>query len=442
MELDVADPAHAELDVALLLPARAQPHVDPVLHRPDLPERLALEPGAVDDLARQVDERLPDPLVPGGHPRLDQRLALPEDPARRMVAAVGGERQRQRTAGPLGPEPEVDPVDGALLRHRGQRPDQLLGQAREVRPARHDLRSVRLALVLVDEAEVDVGRVVELGPPVLAERDHREAGGRPLAVRADVHRPPVPLAESRLHHRAGLRQTRVGQLRQLLGRRHEIRVPEQVPEADPAQLAALHPAKRVEPRLVGPERAARAGHFGVHRLAGSRPHHAGIEEPGHRLGRADQRVGQELARRDERRQDRDGFRVGGEQDVEAAPVERGRREALEVVERHVGIGGDAQVVEQPGKERRHLVAQVGRLGEPAEVRERAVGVVEAQVPEGREAGRWGHRRIQKVAGRRERRAGRAVRQHLASACARAPPGRRGRAAGAAATAERRRRGAG
>ena len=67
VELDVADPAHAELDVALLLPARAQPHVDPVLHRPDLPERLALEPGAVDDLARQVDERLPDPLVPGGH---------------------------------------------------------------------------------------------------------------------------------------------------------------------------------------------------------------------------------------------------------------------------------------------------------------------------------------------------------------------------------------
>ena len=168
-------------------PARAEPPVDPVLHRPDLPERLALEPGAVDDLARQVEERLPDPLVPGRHPRLDQRLALPEGPARRVVGAVGGERQRQRAAGPLGPEPEVDPVDRALLRHRGQRPDQPLGQAREVRPARHDLRPVRLALVLVDEAEVDVGRVVELGPPVLAERDHREPGGRPLAVRADVH---------------------------------------------------------------------------------------------------------------------------------------------------------------------------------------------------------------------------------------------------------------
>ena len=274
MELDVADSAHAELDVALLLTPRAQTPVDPVLHRPDLSERLALEPGSVDDLARQIEKRLPHPLVPGGHPRLDQRLALPESPARRMVGAVGGERERQRAAGPLGPEPEVDPVHGALLRHRGQRPDQMLGQTREVRPARHDLRPVRLALVLVDEAEVDVGRVVELGAPVLAERDHREPGGHPLAVGGDVRGPPVARVESRLHHRPGLRQTRVGQLRQLLGGRHEIRVPEQVPEADPAQLAALHPPERVEPRLVGPERTAGAGHLRVHRFAGACPHHA------------------------------------------------------------------------------------------------------------------------------------------------------------------------
>ena len=77
----------------------------------------------------------------------------------------------------------------------------------------------------------------------------------------------------------------------------------------------------------------------------------------------------------------------GEQDVEAAAVERRGRQALEVVERHVGIGRDAQMVEEPRQERRHLVAQVGRLGEAAQVRERAGGIEEAQAPERREAGR-------------------------------------------------------
>ena len=95
VELDVADPPDTELDVALLLPARAEAPVDPVLHRPDLAERLALEPGAVDDLARQVEERLPDPLVPGGHARLDERLALPEGPAR-----LHGRRGRRRAGAP------------------------------------------------------------------------------------------------------------------------------------------------------------------------------------------------------------------------------------------------------------------------------------------------------------------------------------------------------
>src|SRR5262249_26377945 len=92
VELDVADPAHAQLDVALLLIARAQPPVDPILHRPDLAEGLALEAGAVDDLLRQIEDRLPPPLGARRHPGLDQRLALPQGAARSVVGAVRRQR--------------------------------------------------------------------------------------------------------------------------------------------------------------------------------------------------------------------------------------------------------------------------------------------------------------------------------------------------------------
>ena len=93
VELDVADPAHAQLDVALLLAAGPEEAVDPALHRADLADGLALQAGSIGDLARELEEGLSDALVPGRHPRLDQRLALPEGPARRVIGAVRGERQ-------------------------------------------------------------------------------------------------------------------------------------------------------------------------------------------------------------------------------------------------------------------------------------------------------------------------------------------------------------
>jgi hypothetical protein len=152
----------------------------------------------------QIEERLPHPLVPAAIRALISAWRSQRAP-RVVVGAVGGERERGGPPVPSGrsrrsTRQTVPSSVIAVSARPAARP------GAQVRPARHDLRPVRLALVLVDETEVDVGREVELGAPCLPSA----ITANPVGVagrRGDV-RGPVARVESRLHHRPGLRQTR------------------------------------------------------------------------------------------------------------------------------------------------------------------------------------------------------------------------------------------
>src|SRR5262249_22339788 len=190
-ELDLADAAAPELDVGRLAALRADGAVDLALHRADRRDDARVEPRAIDGLARQAHVPGADRRIAGRDARLDQRLPLPQLGALARGGGVPVEGGAARPPPPLGPQAQIDgehvALVGDLLEQRGE----LAADAGEIlavgRAARAAAR--RLAVLAVDEHQIDVGRVVELLAAELAHRDDRDAG---LGPRPAVRRPVPP----------------------------------------------------------------------------------------------------------------------------------------------------------------------------------------------------------------------------------------------------------
>ena len=110
----------------------------------------------------------------GDRPRLDPRVALPFAALRDEVRLERLEARHQRSRIAIGPEPQVDAEGESVLGHRGEQRDELAAQVEEIFVVRELARPVGIALIRIDEHQVDVGRNIELAPAELAHADHRE----------------------------------------------------------------------------------------------------------------------------------------------------------------------------------------------------------------------------------------------------------------------------
>ena len=375
-ELDLPDAAAPELDVARgrLGVTPAQRAVDLPLHAADRGQHALVEAGPIDDLAHEVHEARPDPGIARADARLEQRLPLPQLGALAVVGAVGVERHRDRPHPALGAQPQIDAEGvaflGDLLDHRHE----VAAHAREERAVLEPaLRPARgLALGAVDEHEVDVRRVVQLLAAELAHADH----GEPRLAAGGVERRAEPRA--RVGQRVGVRlpQARVGQPRELLGRHGQVRVAEQVAGADTEELAVLEAAQRVQARLARGERPHRLRDVLGELLGQPRAHGARLEQPRQRARAPAQDVGEELARAADARQQRGGARMLGERAEEDGAVDGGGV-ALQVVERHVGIGRGGKLRQQSREGGTEQLGVAGRRRQGFEIRDGRRGVGEA-----------------------------------------------------------------
>ncbi len=180
-ELDVDHAARIVLEVEQRRRVRVAgehpaPHVD------DVGRELSA-------LARQAQNRVAlgleggaDRGVAGDEPRAGERLMLPRPRLLALVAAEAGERRRHQALGAIGAQPEIDVVERAGGRHAGEPGDEA---PREPQIA---LLS-RVVGVVVEEDEVEVGRVAQLLAAELAETDDRELRRRRLRGPASASTP-------------------------------------------------------------------------------------------------------------------------------------------------------------------------------------------------------------------------------------------------------------
>ena len=180
-ELHVADPAVSALDLDARLARGAHVLLQTHLHAADLVDRRLGELGREDDGRHGVDERRTEVRVSRHGARLDHRLALPRRGLARVVLAHRFERSRERPTPAPRPKRRIDAQRDPLGRRLREQPDEACARAlRRLLPFG--------SAPLVDEHDVDIRRVVELGAAELAERDHRHArGGRIPARRGDAH---------------------------------------------------------------------------------------------------------------------------------------------------------------------------------------------------------------------------------------------------------------
>ena len=162
-ELDVADPTAAALELAFGEALALGDVLRPLLHRPDLAQRVGTEHVGPHERASECHETFTEARVTGDRAGLQQRLELPRLGPPLVVRRVALDGSRERAAAPFGPQvgvgPEHDPVLGRGRHDVEQR-------------ARHAFGA--FAVAVVDEEHVDVARVVELTPAELSHPDHRE----------------------------------------------------------------------------------------------------------------------------------------------------------------------------------------------------------------------------------------------------------------------------
>ncbi len=378
-ELDLADTAAPQLDVGVpRLPPPAQLAVDALLHGPDGRQDALVHAGPVDDVAGEVHEARAHARVPGRHPRLEQRLALPRLGALPVVGPVAVERQRDGARAPLGAQPQVDAEDVALVGDRLDDGRHIAAHAGEVLAVGDPALGAagRLALGAVDEHQIDVRRVVQLLAAQLAHADHCPAGLLPRLVerRADAG-PHLGLG-----HPPGFAQAGVGQPGQLLGGHAEVGVAEQVAGADAEHVTILEAPQRVHAGLAGRERRQRLGEVGREVIGEPHSHRLRLQQPGQRDRPSPERIGQELAAAAEPGQQVGGPGVIGQRAEEHRPVDAFGI-TLEVVERHVGIGRPRQLREQPRQRRRQQLRIPRRRRQRLQIRARRPRILEPQTPE-------------------------------------------------------------
>ena len=392
-ELDLADAADAELDVAALGVLAAERAVDGALHPADLPHDGGVEPRPEHEGPDQLGEAAGDRGIAGAEAGLDERLPLPGLRAIGHVGAVALEGQDEGAYPALGPEPEVHAEGVALVGHRLERAHDGAHRLGEELAVGHapGFPTRRPAVLAVDEDQVDVRGIIELVPAQLAHPDHRESRGHPVGADRNTVETPEPV----LGPAPRRAQTHVGQAGQLLRRHRQVGVAQDVAAADPQQLAVLEAPQRVEPRVVTGEGPEARVQILLQLVAVPLPHGRRLEEPWEQGGMAAQGVREELAGAAEARQQRRRAGMGSEEAQEGGAVPL-PGEALEIVESHVGVGRCRQLGEEPWHDRRQQLGLARRRGERVEVLEGAGRIGEASPPEAGERATVMRRRRQQA----------------------------------------------
>ncbi len=175
-ELDLADAAAADLEIVAQHAdgAEAPMGVDLTLDRMDVPDRGVVEMLAPHIGLEHAQEGLTGPAVPRHDARLDERRTLPVLAVPLVVELGRVGREGERMAGDMRPEAQVGPehvaVSGLLLEQIDERAGQACGQRhRRLRPP------IGQTLLVEEDDEVDIARVVELARTVLAHAEHEDA---------------------------------------------------------------------------------------------------------------------------------------------------------------------------------------------------------------------------------------------------------------------------
>ncbi len=246
-ELDLPDAARPDLQVVARADARLGS--TPGEHGAHLVDEARVDRAPPHERRQRAEQLGAEGRVARHRPGPHEGGALPRPAPRLVVALRGRERVHQRSARPLGPEPQVDPPGDAVLRRLVERRDHPLRDPREVlvqrvRAGRRGPRDDEAVVGLVEEHQVDVAARVELATAELAHADHGERARRP--VRGD-RRPEAGLGP-RL--RLGERDLAadVGQVRELARGDVDVvaRVREELARRDP-QLLAGRPAAQPAP---------------------------------------------------------------------------------------------------------------------------------------------------------------------------------------------------
>jgi hypothetical protein len=178
-ELDLADAAAAALQV--VAGTERLPFVKMVAdlgrQRVDFRDRAEIERAAPDERVDRLQEMAAHLSIAGGAARADEGCPLPGERARFIMADGGVDREHDR--GDLGrrAEAEVDAEGIAMLGALLQQLDHALGDPHR-RLAGLVAGAARERGGVEQEYEVDVRRVIELAPALLAHGDHGEAARR------------------------------------------------------------------------------------------------------------------------------------------------------------------------------------------------------------------------------------------------------------------------
>jgi hypothetical protein len=176
-ELDLANAAASKFDIVaghddMVVAAHG---VDLALHRVDVGNCRIIEILAPDERREVAQETLAKLEVARRRAGFDQRRTLPVL-THSLVILIGAHgRERDRSRGRIGPQPQIDPQHIALARPLLKQARQRLGQTHEQWPGLGSLRN-RCRRGVEKDNEVDVARIIEFARAMLAERQHDEAG--------------------------------------------------------------------------------------------------------------------------------------------------------------------------------------------------------------------------------------------------------------------------
>ncbi len=154
-ELDLADAASSELHIADHLVALEHIAFDAAFHGHDLPQYILVDGPRIAEGLDHLQKLRCQRSVSRHAARLDQHHPLPGLTPLRVVILVAGERTGQRPRIPLGPQPQINPVERAFRRHAAHLGDECLGQAvEELMVGQHRARSLALAGQLLENASL------------------------------------------------------------------------------------------------------------------------------------------------------------------------------------------------------------------------------------------------------------------------------------------------
>ena len=239
---DVPNPAAPRLHVEFVGPGLRRALLHPALQRLHF-----VDLGEAEILA--VNERLDRPVelaaqrhVPRNRAEFDERLPFPGSPLYVVIRQGAGHRTRQRPACAVRTQPQIDPVGNAAIRVVRQQPDYLGDDPREVVRVgnRPRLLPRGFAVLVVQEHEVDVARIVQLVAAEFPERERDELGG----LAAANHRLAVLLAGATQCGLHGDFDTGIRDAGQFAGDFFERSIPQHIVHADAQHLQVPEPPKR------------------------------------------------------------------------------------------------------------------------------------------------------------------------------------------------------